>query len=376
MDELHIKGGGPTLGERLKSARTAKGWSTRSVAEMLSPRIALSHATIANYEKNATRPPIDVMTAFARIYERPLNWFLGQGAALTGVRYRNLKSKVGVKDRHRFEGECQRWFDAYLAIESHLGDPLKVDLTFKTEPGEAPANAASRLRELLKLDEDDRVTSVCDVLQRLGCRVMEIETDLAIDGLAARLGDEDVVMLNCSVSNDRARMDAAHELAHVVYDDCRGDEESKEQEKAAFEFASRFLLTSAMLREAFKRKSVVELFRFKSRFGISAAAMIYRAKAEELITESEAKMLWIEFAKRGWKAREPGQVWPDRATRFEAIIDEAVVGGKATLGHLAEIAGVREDELRRRLALATGADNYDASMEDHPAERQGLRIAR
>lgn len=374
MDALHIDGAGPTLGERLKRARTGKGWSTRAVAEMLSPRITVSHATIANYEKNATRPPIDVMMAFARIYERPMNWFLGQGAALAGVRYRNLKSKVGVKDRHRFEGECQRWFDAYIAIESHLGDALEADLEFEVRPDEAPAKAASRLRSLLNLDEDDRVPSVCDVLQRLGCRVMEIETDLAIDGLAARLGDEDVVMLNCSVSNDRARMDAAHELAHVVSGDCRDGEESKEEEKAAFEFASHFLLTSTMLREAFKRKSVVELFRFKSRFGISAAAMLYRAQAERLIKESQAKMLWIEFAKRGWKAREPGQVWPDRATRFEAIIDEAIVGGKATLGTLAEVAGVREDELRRRLALATGADDYDASMEDHPAERQGLRI--
>jgi Zn-dependent peptidase ImmA (M78 family) len=366
-----------TLGQRLLSARQTAGLSTRVVAEKLKPIVPLSHATLANYEKDATRPPIDVMSALAALYQRPLNWFLGNGATLSGVRYRNLKSKVGVKDRHRFEGECQRWLDAYISVENHLDDALTVDLEFSVTDDEAPAEAAARLRrDGLNLDDNERLPSVVEVLERLGCRVMESETDLAIDGLAAMLGEESVVVLNGEVSNDRARMNAAHELGHVVRGDCGDGEESREEEKAAFEFASHLLLTSAMLREAFKRKSVVDLVRFKERFGISLAAMVYRAKGERLIRESEAKGLWIEFSKRGWRSKEPGQVWADRATRFEAIIDGAIVGGKATLESLAEVAGVREDELRRRLALATGADDYDASMEESPAERHGLRIVR
>jgi len=366
-----------TLGERLLSARQITGLSTRVVAERLKPLVSISHATLANYEKDATRPPIDVMTALSTFYQRPLNWFLGNGATLAGVRYRNLKSKVGVKDRQRFEGECQRWLDSYIAVERHLGEPLMATGTFKMKPGEPPAFAAARLRkDILKLDEDQRVPSVVEVLECLGCRVMEAESDLAIDALAARLGDEHVVMLNTQTSNDRARMNAAHELGHVVQGDCDADEEDKAQEKAAFTFASHLLLTSAMLAEAFKRKSVVDMLRFKERFGISLAAMVYRAQVERLITDAEAKHLWIEFAKRGWKAKEPGQVWADRATRFEAIIDGAIVGGSATLASLAEVAGVREDELRRRLALATGAEEHDASMEESPADRHRLRIVR
>jgi Zn-dependent peptidase ImmA (M78 family) len=373
----HGRPEGASLGQRLLSARQTAGFSTRIVAERLKPHVSVSHATLANYEKDATRPPIDVMTALATLYQRPLNWFLGNGATLSGVRYRNLKSKVGVKDRQKFEGECQRWLDAYVSIENHLGDALTVDLKFSATDGESPADAASRLRRhTLNLDETDRLPSVVEVLERMGCRVMESETDLAIDGLAAMLGNESVVVLNGEVSNDRARMNAAHELGHIVNGDCGDDEEDRNEERAAFEFASHLLLTSAMLREAFKRKSVVDLVRFKERFGISLAAMVYRAKEERLIRESEAKNLWVEFSKRGWRSKEPGQVWADRATRFEAIIDGAIVGGKATLASLAEVAGVREDELRRRLALATGADDYDASMEENPAEERGLRIVR
>lgn len=367
-----------TLGERLRAARKATGLSTRAVADKVRRFAPVSHATLANYERDLTRPPIDVMTALATLYQRPLNWFLGEGPSLSGVRYRNLKSKVGVRDRQRFEGDCLRWLDAYAAIEAHLEDELKADLEFEADPDETAAETAARFRrDALNLDEDDRLPSVVDVLERLGVRVMEVETELAIDGLAARRGNEFVVVLNAEVTNDRARMNAAHESGHVVRGDCKSvEEEDRKEEKAAFEFASHLLLTSEMLKEAFKRKSVVDLVRYKERFGISLAAMVYRAQEERLIRESEARNLWIEFSKRGWRAHEPGTVWADRATRFEALIDGALVQGQATLPKLAEVAGVREDELRRRLALATGAEDYDAEQEEHPAERQGLRIVR
>lgn len=365
-----------TLGERLKTARAGKGLSTRAVAERLRAVAPISHATLANYERDATRPPIDVMTALATVYERPLNWFLGGGAVLSGVHYRNLKSKVGVRDKLRFEAECQRWLDAYTAIERHVGDELRPDIHFTVNDDESPADAAARLRtEKLNLNEDDRLPSVIDLLERLGVRVMETETDLAIDGLAAMMGDEHVVVLNSDVANDRARMNAAHEAGHVVRGDCgHHASDDGDHEKAAFEFASHLLLTSAMLAEAFKRKSVVDLVRFKERFGISLAAMVYRAQREHLIRESEARRLWIEFSKRGWRSQEPGRVWADRATRFEALIDSSLVAGRSTLARMAEIAGVREDELRRRLALATGADSYDAEQEESPTEKHRLRI--
>lgn len=364
-----------SLGARLKAARAATGLSTRAVVEKLRLVAPISHSTLANYERDATRPPIDVMMSLAMLYERPLNWFLCKGSVLAGVRYRNLKSKVGVREKQRFEAECQRWLEAYVAIERYVGEELRAELEFVADPDESPAASARRLRSALNMDMDDRLASVVELLERLGVRVMETETELAIDGLAAVANDEKVVVLNSNVANDRARMNAAHEAAHIIRGDCTAEgEESKEQEKAAFEFASQLLLTSEMLREAFRRKSVVDLVRFKERFGISLAAMVYRAKEEGVIRESEARQLWIEFAKRGWRVQEPGRVWADRATRFEALIDSALVAQRSTLANMAEVAGVREDELRRRLALATGADDYGAEQEETPVGRHRLRI--
>lgn len=364
------------IGERMRMARQAKGWSTRTVAEKLRPMVSISHATLANYEKGSTRPPIDIISTVATLYERPINWFLGDGPVLAGARYRNLKSKVGVRDRHRFEGEAQKWLDAYISIENHLGEELSADFEFEIGDDESSAEAAARFRSELELRDDQPLASVVDLLERLGVRAIGLDTDLAINGLAAKMDDEYVVVLKNNVSNDRARMDAAHELGHVVSNDCDDGDETKAEERAAFEFASHVLLTPRMLAEALKRKSLVRMVEFKERFGISLAAMVYRGEEDGLISHEMAKRLWIEFSKRGWRKREPGTVRADRPTRFESIIDSAMVEKNIILARLAEIAGVREDELKRRLIRATGF-MYDAPEEiDTTENTHRLRLVR
>jgi len=372
------RGMGPTLGEKLKQSRQAVGLSTRAVAERIKGIAAVSHATIANYEKDASQPPVDVLAAMAGVYQRPINWFLGDGPMLRGVRYRNLKSRVGVRARQQFEGEVQRWLDAYVAIERHLDMPLEQDrpaadsalARFEADPEEPPRETAARLRrEALDLDDDQPVMSVIDILERSGVRSLEMDTELAIDGMAAALGEEHVVVLAHESSADRARLTAAHELGHVIRGDCTDGQESKAEERAAFEFASHLLLTSNMLVAAFKRRSVVDLVRFKERYGISLAAMVYRAQDEQIIREDEAKRLWIAFAQRGWKTKEPGRVMADRPNRFESLIAHAVEEKQLTFKALADIGGVREHELRHRLDMALNAeevhDEEDATTAEH-----------
>lgn len=374
----------PTLGEKLKQSRQAAGLSTRAVAEQIRHFAPVSHATIANYEKDASQPPVDVLAAMASVYQRPINWFLGNGPILRGVRYRNLKSKVGVRARQQFEGEVQRWLDAYVAIETHLDMPLDREqgtensklARFEVNPEESPRETATRLRrEVLDLDDDSPVLSVIDILEQSGVRTLEMDTELAIDGMAAALGEDYVVVLSHDSSADRARLTAAHELGHVIRGDCTDGQESKAEERAAFEFASHLLLTSKMLTAAFKRKSVVDLVRFKERYGISLAAMVYRAQEEHIIREDEAKRLWIAFAQRGWKTKEPGRVMADRPNRFESLIAHAVEEKQLTFKALADICGVREHELRHRLDMALNAEEVHEEEDETTAEHR-LRLVR
>src|SRR3954453_7052178 len=100
---LRLEGGDDVRGNlagKLKTARSLTGMSTRAVSAKLAKRFAVSHATLANYESGRTVPPMDVLAVLAELYERPLNWVLEGGKALTGVQYRNLKSRVRMSDLH------------------------------------------------------------------------------------------------------------------------------------------------------------------------------------------------------------------------------------------------------------------------------------
>lgn len=360
-NRLRVHGGEDVrenLASKLKTARSLTGMSTRAVSAKLANRFAVSHATLANYESGRTVPPMDVLAALAELYERPLNWFLEGGNTLTGVQYRNLKSRVRMSDLHTFEANVQRWIDAYVALELRLGRSLTkaISVSFSSRDKLLlPDELGRAVRRELNISEDEPISSVVDVLERFGIRVLENPTGLRIDGLAARYDDEYVVVLNPTVSNDRTRLNAAHELGHVLYGDCDSEEAAdKATEQRAFEFASHLLLPNNQLKRAFEGQSMVRLVQFKERFGISLAAMIYRAEKLGFIPKSTAKMLWIEFARRGWKTNEPGTVRPDRATRFEQLIDEALVSRKLSLKELADLAGVRPEAIRERLNYAMG----------------------
>lgn len=372
MDEQPVAAA-TTLGQRLRVARRATGLSSRAVAAWIRPTASVSHVTVMNYERDVTRPTIDVLAALAGLYGRPLHWFVGGGAILKEIRYRNLAASVGVKERFRVEGHCLRWLGAYAAIETYTGDALTADLDFKARDDEAPASAAARFRsETYGLGENDIFRSVVDSLERCGCRVMELETELAIDVLSGVFGEERVVVLTGSVSRGVSRITIAHELAHVVLG--HGGDVSLEQERAAFEFASHLLVTSAMLCEAFRRTSVVDLVRYAHRFGVPMSLLMYRAQAENLIRGEEAQRLWSGVAKRRYLGE--GRASAERATRFESIVDGAVMGGRATLAKLAEVGEVREDELRRRIDLATESIALEAGAADALRDSDGLRLVR
>ena len=364
------------LGLKLKQAREAIGLSTRHVVTLLPKNITISHVTLTNYETGRHQAPLDILAALADVYQRPINWFLEKGPMLTGIHYRNKKSKIGIRELTQFEAVAQQWLGAYRRLDEEFKS-IRRKWDFGITADKTGAEAADGVRTHLKLKDTDPIISVVEVMEKAGIRVMDIPTELAVDAMTAHLGEEDVVVLNSNVPNDRSRMNAAHELGHVLFRDYADPKPSNHKflEKRAFEFASYFLLTKHMLRSAFQGKSMVRLVQFKERFGISLAAMIYRAEAEGILSEYQAKQLWIEFSKRGWRREEPGHVKKDRATRFEQKLESAIHRKKLTWQQAAKLTGIREDQLRQRVNLAIGMCEPIRSLEKGEDNIQFLRLA-
>ena len=347
------------LATKLRLARQASGLSTRAVARAIAGREAISHTTLANYESGRTRPTLPVIAVLAEIYARSINWFLSSGPVLRGVQFRNAKSRVSVRDRSVFEGQALRWLEAYRNLETYLNNPLEYKLSFDIREGAARGAERGRfLRGALKLRPDEPIASVGELLENAGIRAIETKTDLQIDGMAAKWGDENIVISSITTSNDRARLTMAHELIHIASQDCscQSGTDERQREKEAFEGASHLLLTDEMLEAAFSGRSFVRLVQFKERFGISMAAMVYRAQQASIISDRQTRAIWMQFSKRGWRAagKEPGQVRPDRLTRFEQLLDGAITQRRLTWTRASQVTGMRESDLRTRLEMAAG----------------------
>lgn len=365
------------LATKLKQARLATGQSTRAVSERLPEPLRVSHATLTNYESGRSQPTVELLSVLAKVYDRPLGWFFSDALTLSGVRYRNRKSRVRQSDLARYEAHAVKWVQAYRLLERSVDRPLEGDLqNFRIQPEESGAAAAARLREQMDLAPDRRIGSVSELLDRLAIRAVELPTGLAIDGFAARAGEEYVVILNSTVPSDRARLNAAHEIGHVLAGDCDGDDIDNHgpNERRAFDFASHLLLTDEMLKRAFRDLSMVALVQFKERFGISVGAMIYRAQQSGLISERLAKQIWIQINKRGWKQNEPGHVAEDRAVRFERLLDSAILEERLTLEQAAELIGVRVQELRERHEWALGIAAWQPGRGGDDEDRPTLRL--
>ncbi len=359
-----------SVGEKLKQSRLAKGLSTREVARSIADRFSITHATLSNYEAGRTTPTMAVLEILASFYGRPLTWFFESGPILSNIHYRNLKSRSRVGDLRAFEANAQRWIEAYWRLEGLLGVRLANRYqSFEGSSDDSGRGLAERLRRHLEIADREPIRSVTDLIDDFGVRAMELRTDIPVDGMAARFGGEYVIILNPAVPNERCRMNAAHELGHVLLGDCdkecgHGDSAS---EKRAYEFASHLLIPESELKLAFQGSSMVRLMKAKEYFGISLQAMIYRAEQSGIIPKTTAKWLWIEFAKRGWRKDEPGFVRPDRATRFEDLLFSAVAERRLTWEDAAKVLQVPSDELDLRLQLALNRGDKSSPEGDDDA---------
>ena len=109
----------------------------------------------------------------------------------------------------------------------------------------------------------------------------------------------------------RSRFDAAHEYAHLILHSnidksyLNRTVEYKLIEEQAHRFAGAFLLPANAFAIDFYSANLDALLALKPKWKISIAMMIKRSEDLNFITSEQARWLWINLSKRGWKLKEP-----------------------------------------------------------------------
>jgi Zn-dependent peptidase ImmA (M78 family) len=133
----------------------------------------------------------------------------------------------------------------------------------------------------------------------------------------------------------RRRFDAAHELGHLILHR-KVDRKTLNRaadfrtiEMQANLFANAFLLPAKSFADELFTPSLDGFRALKGRWKVSIAAMIHRSQSLNLVTDEQAKRLWINLNRRDWRKFEPlDDIAPERplmiAKCFSTLVTEGI----------------------------------------------------
>ena len=131
------------------------------------------------------------------------------------------------------------------------------------------------------------------------------------------------VFLTTSKSGERRRMDAAHELGHLVMHRNldMGPSATKEIEAEANRFASAFLMPkSTMLKYTPRGFSLRDAVAHKKQWKVSVAAFIFRSHDIGLLTDWQYHNLFKQLSAAGWRTDEPNAIIPEQSEVNKQVI--------------------------------------------------------
>jgi Zn-dependent peptidase ImmA (M78 family) len=204
----------------------------------------------------------------------------------------------------------------------------------------------------------DPIPNLMELLEERGIKVLVVDSQEHIDGLAARVrrsrGEPvPVIVVRGGVHGERQRFSLAHELGHMVTD-IEGDE--KFRERAAHRFAGAFLMPAeALWSNVGRHRTSIgwsELFALKQLLGASVQAITYRCSDLGIFPTTLSQQLFREFSRLGFRSApnyEPNHLPEEKAARFARLCYRALAEDAISEPKTAELLNITVRELNRRM---------------------------
>lgn len=301
-------------GERLKEARLFNHMTMSALAD----QVGVSKQMISKYEHNKSEISAKVFQKIVQTLSFPMYFFTDTEKVHfkdDGTFYR---SRLTVTQSDKQPSKTYKKAAAYLRdyFENYIDFPeLDVDMELDGSPEEA----TDELRKLWGLD-DRPINDIVDLMERHGLIIVNVEFNSnKIDARSGyvQIGDNRyyVVLVNSEKQNFfRDQFTLAHELGHYamhakVYhpqEEMLG-QDYRNIENEANAFASAFLMPKESFTHDVTENGYVDLNTFinlKSKWNVSIAAMIHRARDLELIDDNKYVKFQKQISYRGWRVKE------------------------------------------------------------------------
>ncbi|MBR0224755.1 MAG: ImmA/IrrE family metallo-endopeptidase [Thermoguttaceae bacterium] len=289
----------------------------------VSREVGISQAALSKFEKGVLEPSEETLCQLAEYFHFPPEWFRGDdGDIPSGLVFHRKRAALTATIRTRLEAEAKL---RLIDVAKMLKPEERISNVVKHE-NRSPADAARALRKHWGLATGKPVDNLVSLLERNSILVLPFDfgTD-KIDGFFLSLGfDFFCIALNDSsvFTPDRRRFTLAHELGHAILH--RESFPDPEVEKEADEFAAELLAPAASIRKDFSIPITLKsLAQLKSKWKISMAAVLYRARTLDVIDDKTWRRLCIYLSTLGYRKREPlCGLSPERPELLTQIIED------------------------------------------------------
>ena len=302
--------------ERLLSARDSRGLTQVALAELINR----TRSSVSRWESGDQSPEPEALSALAQALNLPVAFFLrplpDHGCA--PLFFRSMASTTQLV-RKRTRARLRTAQEIALTLQDWVDLPEVnlpfLDVTDHREIGEEDIEQmATECRTTWRLGAGP-IADVLLVLENAGVVVVKEETGtVKMDGLSnwsAADGRPYILIARDKDVCVRSRMDAAHELGHLVLHrnieakTLNNSADFKEIERQAFDFAGALLMPAESFPSEIWSFSLNAFVALKERWKVSVAAMIMRCAKLDLLSDEDRRRLWKQFSARGWRKGEP-----------------------------------------------------------------------
>ncbi|WP_027824313.1 XRE family transcriptional regulator [Laribacter hongkongensis] len=324
----------------------------------LASMVGVSPPTISKWRTGMQVPERDALERLASVVNVTPEWFTRLPGAKLSLPLFRSNASAHVAARAMLGARLEWAQDVAVSLMEYVDYP-DVNLPSRNyaDPEEITnediEKAASECRDLWRLGRS-AIQDLALAAEGAGVIVIREETGIAqIEGLSAWSTElqRPLILLSADKNNGyRSRFDLAHEIGHLVLhrhirrttDNAR----HKMMEAQAHRFAGAFLLPAETFASEVRMPPTLDdLLLLKRRWGVSAAAIIMRLKALELLDEDGALTLFKRRSARWGAKSEPGD--EDRRPEqprllrrtIDLLVEEKVMPIEAIPRHIGLAAG-------------------------------------
>ena len=363
------------VGLRLKKARELRGLTAIALAGVTE----VSRQAISQYESNQQTPHPEVMSRLMKVLNLPMTWFTRPVEVPASIDFFRCMSSTTKAARTMAAQTTDILYELTDYVGRFINLP-KVDFPSWETPDDPTALTDEQIEDFAEKTrrywglQDGPISNVVWLLENHGAIVSRMETGAdELDGLSRVLGEQKrpfILLASDKCSAVRSRHDAAHELGHILLHrkvtqkhlNCKAT--YKLLETQAHRFGAAFLLPAKAFAADMTWPSL-DCFRvLKEKWKVSMALMIMRAAHLQFISEDQARSLWINYARRGFKKREPlDDTLPIEQPRllrkaFELLVKEQVQSPQDILTDI----GLHSKDAEKMACLPPGFFNQDAEV--------------